>query len=155
MPVNLELQPPISFILKQTGAFRHALENLLPLWRRFEPTMDEIVEEQFDSHGHGAWPGLAESTLQQKAAHGFPLDPLIRTGTLKGSFEALAMGAEEFIYGTNVEYAHWHQDGGYVSGRPPQRQVIPEPLPAEPRRKLEKAVVDYVNDAARRTFGSI
>jgi phage gpG-like protein len=155
MPVSLQLEPPIGFILRQTGAFRMALENLLPLWRKFEPTMEKIVEEQFDSQGHGAWPGLAESTIEQKAAHGYPLDPLVRTGALKDSFHALAMGAQQFVFGTEVPYAHWHQTGGYVAGRPPKRQEIPDPLPADERRKLEKDVVNYVNEAAARTFGAI
>lgn len=155
MSVGIELRPPVGFILKQTGKFRRSLEDLLPLWARFNDTMDEIVQEQFSSHGHGAWPPLAESTLQQKGAHGFSSEPLVRTGTLLDSFHALTMAPQQFIYGTDVEYAHWHQDGGYVAGRPPQRQEIPDPIPAGQRQKLEQQTIRYVDEAAARTFGAI
>lgn len=150
MPVEVRLEPPVSFILKQTGAFRHHLEDLVPLWELFEHTMDEITAEQFDTQGHGAWPGLAESTIQEKSAKGFPLDPLIRTGTLRDSFESLAKGPQSFIYGTNVGYAGYHQDG---TPRMPQRKVID--IRTEDRQKLERDMVLYVNAAAAETFGRI
>jgi phage gpG-like protein len=153
MPVEIQLEPPVGFILRQAAAFRRSLENLIPLWERFSDTLDEIEQEQFATHGHGAWPPLAESTIEQKSKHGFSLDPLIRTGTLEGSFHALTFGPVEFSYGTDVEYAHWHQDGGYVAGRPPQRKVID--LTTDDRRKLERDVVRYVDEAAARTFGRI
>lgn len=153
MAVEMRLEPPVSFILRQSGRFRHELENLVPLWMRFESVLDQIEEEQFDTHGHGAWPGLAESTLEQKSRHGYPLDPLVRTGALKESFHALALGAQQFVYGTDVPYAHWHQDGGYVAGRPPQRKVID--ITVDQRRRLEVEMVGYVNVAAAETFGRI
>ena len=150
MPVDIKLSPPVSFILRQSGAFRHDLENLMPLWDKFDNVLHEMTEEQFDSHGHGAWPGLAESTIQQKSAHGFPLDPLIRTGSLKDSFDPLAEGPQTFIWGSEVDYAGYHQEG---TPRMPQRKVID--VRTEDRRRLEQAMVQYVNDSAARTWGRI
>jgi phage gpG-like protein len=150
MPVDVKLEPPISFIQRQAGAFRQDLENLVPLWDKFDDTLHEITEEQFSSHGHGAWPGLAESTIAQKSAHGFPLDPLIRTGSLKDSFDPLSKGPQSFIWGSEVEYAGYHQDG---TPRMPQRKVID--IRVEDRRRLEQDQVRYVNESAARTFGRI
>src|SRR5690242_17119804 len=83
--IRMELEPPISFILRQTGAFRDALLDLEVLWDLFKPIMESIEEQQFSSSGEGAWPGLADSTLAQKEKGGWPSDPLVRTGDLKAS----------------------------------------------------------------------
>jgi len=37
----------------------------------------------------------------------------------------------------------------------PQRQVIPDPYRVEDRRKVEAAMVTYINRAAKLTFGRI
>ena len=153
--ITLTLVPPIEFILKQSGEFRHALDDLLPLWELFEPIMEEIETEQFDTEGHGSWPALAESTLRQKEGGAI----LVRTGELKASLTGAGAASTKtpktMTWGTDVAYAHFHQTGGYVAGRPPQRQVIPDPFPPEDRQKLEAAMVTYVNLAARATFGRI
>lgn len=157
--VEIVLQPPIEFILRQTGRFKAALLDFSDLWERFKPVMGEIEQEQFSTRGHGAWPPLAPSTLEQKARRGWPLDPLVRTTELRESLtdpnRAMHISGQEAWYGTDVEYAHWHQTGGYVAGRPPQRQVIPDPLPVDSRRKLETAMVSWINEIAARTFGRI
>jgi hypothetical protein len=154
--VTIELRPPVAFILKQSGAFRLALEDLQPLWELFKPVMGQLEQELFDSQDDGAWPPLADSTLRQKAAAGYPPDPLVRTGDLMDSLVdpnrgALAEGPQEMTYGTEVEYAHWHQDGGSIPGRPPQRPIID--LKVEGRRRLEQAMVIWLNEVSRLTWG--
>jgi phage gpG-like protein len=149
--VEITLQPPLGFILRQSGAFRRKLEDLIPLWRRFDAVLHQIEAEQFASEGHGQWPPLAASTLRQKARRGFPATPMIRTGRLIGSFDPMSMSAQAFTWGTEVEYAHWHQDGGYVPGRPPQRKLID--IDTTARRRLEQEMVGYLNDAAAETWG--
>jgi phage gpG-like protein len=149
--VDVTIEPPISFIMRQSGAFRRKLADLIPLWRRFDPVLSQIEAEQFASDGHGAWPPLAASTLRQKARHGFPSSPLIRTGRLIGSFHTMSMSAQSFAWGTDVEYAHWHDDGGYVPGRPPQRKLID--IDTTARRRLEQETIGYLNDAAAETWG--
>jgi len=153
--VQIKVEPPIEFILKQTGAFRRALFDFSSLWERFKPIMGEIEAEQFASSGRGAWPPLAESTVARKG-HG---EILVDTGALKASLldpnEAMHIAGMSAWYGTEVEYAHWHQTGGTIAGRPPQRQVIPDPLPVDVRRRLETVQVAWINEIAARTVGRI
>ena len=154
--VDIQLEPPLSFILSQTGAFKAALLDLQVLWDLFKPIMAEIEEQQFDTQGEGAWPGLAESTLAEKSAGGWPSDPLVRTGNLKESLvdpgRAAETGPMQMTWGSDVPYAIFHQTG---TSKMPQRQVISDPFRVEDRRKLEVAMVTYVNTAARETFGRI
>jgi phage gpG-like protein len=145
--VTMQLVPPLSFILRQTGAFRAALMDLEPLWQMFRPIMEQIEQEQFATEGHGEWPPLAESTLRQKSGG----EMLVQTGELKGSF-SLTSSPKQAAWGTDVFYATFHQEG---TEKMPMRQVIPDPFRAEDRRKLEVAMVSYINAAARSTFGRI
>lgn len=152
--VHVELKPPVAFILQQSGAFRRALANLEPLWDRFKPILGEIEAEQFSSQGHGAWPGLAASTLAQKAAHGYPADPLVRTGDLRESLvnpgRAAQSSGDTLIYASDVDYAGYHQDG---TSKMPQRKVID--LRTDDRRRLEQETVAWIDEVARDTWGRI
>lgn len=162
MAVEMVFRPPLDFIVRQQGAFRRALEDLSGLWRRFLPILEAMELDWFTSQGQGAWPPLAESTLRQKAARGYSLQPLITDGrpsslqaTLTDPNRAATIEPEMLIWGTGVPYAHFHQDGGSVEGRPPQRQVIPDPLPLVHRRQLEAATVSWINEAAALAFGGL
>lgn len=154
--ISVQLEPPLEFIMRQTGAFRAALLDLQALWELFKPVMSEIEGEQFSSQGQGAWPGLAESTISEKSQGGWPLDPLVRTGNLRESLidpgRAAETGPQQMTWGSDVPYAAFHQTG---TSKMPQRQVIADPFRVEDRRKLEVAMVTYVNTAARATFGRI
>lgn len=162
MTVRMEFQPPLAFIERQQGDFRRRLQNLLPLWQRFIPIISRLERAWFESHGAGAWPELAESTLERKRAHGFSLEPL-RTDDRQGSLYdtlvdpqlAADVGERQLVWSTGVPYAGFHQDGGSVPGRPPQRQVIPDPLPVEYRRQLEQATVSWINEQAAAAYGSV
>jgi phage gpG-like protein len=150
--VSIKLHPPIEFILRQHGEFSRRLQHLQPLWDKFGEIMAEVEEEQWATGGHGAWPALAETSDPGPALmvqSGALLDSLTDPGS---ALRAQSMSAE---YGTRIEYAHYHQVGGYIPGRPPQRQVIPDPFPAEARQKLERAMVTFLNDVAADTFGRI
>lgn len=156
--VHLVLRPPVEFILRQSGAFRRALGNLGPLWDRFAETMAEIEAERFDSEGYGDWPPLAEATLRDRARKGFGSGPILqRTRTLRDSLvdpaRAAQMTPRTMTWGTDVDYAHFHQDGGSIAGRPPQRTVLE--IRTEDRRKLETQMVAWINDVAARTWGRI
>jgi hypothetical protein len=59
----------------------------------------------------------------------------------------------QMSWGTGVEYAHWHQDGGSIPGRPPQRKVLD--VRAEDRQKLERVMVTWINLVAAETMGRI
>jgi len=152
--VSLTLRPPIEFIQRQSGAFRRHLRNLEPLWDRFKPIMSEIESKRFDEEGPG-WAALKESTIRQKAAAGYPLDILIRTGDLRDSLveegRAAKTSAMQMEWGSDVSYAGYHQDG---TPKMAQRKVI-EIEDVEGRRKLERAMVGWINQVARETFGRI
>ena len=152
--VSIKLHPPLSFIHSQARAFRRELENLSPLWDRFSDELVEIDQERFDTRGYGEWPALAASTLAQKAAHGFPLDPMIRTRALIESLtnegQAATKGPKQFIWGTSVEYAAYHQAG---TDRMPQRKVLE--IRTEDRRRLEHEMVSWLNESAAKTWGRI
>lgn len=154
--VSIQIEPPLEFIIKQSGEFQAALLDLEPLWELVKPVAASVEEDQFSSQGQGAWPGLAESTIARKEAGGWPADPLVRTGDLRASLvdpgRAADAGPRSMTYGTNVDYALFHQEG---TSRMPQRQLIPDPYRVEDRRKIESAMVAYVNAAARLTFGRI
>jgi hypothetical protein len=154
--VTMHMEPPADFILRQTGLFQKALLDLEPLWKEIEPVMAAIEERQFDTQGDGQWPALADSTIAEKERLGFPNDPLIRSGDLKESLVnpdlAMRTGVMRAEWASDIPYAGYHQDG---TVKMPQRQVIPDPLKVDDRRKLEAAMVTYINIAARETFGRI
>lgn len=157
--VEMRLEPPLDFVLKQSGAFRRQLEHFeLWLWPRFKDAMSDIERDQFASQGHGAWPELAESTLERKRndPSAISLDPLIRTGDLRESLVNPARAAETgpgfLAWRSDVPYAGHHQDPE-VPGRPPQRKVID--LRIEDRRRLEREMVTGLNLVAARTWGRV
>jgi phage gpG-like protein len=152
--VDILLEPPIEFILRQTGRFRLALLDFTGLWELFKPVMADIEQQQFDTQGHGSWPPLAESTLRYKTGTMMrETDALYNS--LVNADQAMHIEGPSAWYGTDVEYAHWHQTGGTIPGRPPIRQVIPDPLPVDARQKLETAQIVWINAVAAETFGRI
>lgn len=156
--VRMMLDPPVAFILRQSGSFRRNLLNLTPLWDRFKTVMSDIERERFDSEGHGDWPALAQSTIEQRIAAGFGAGPILqRTRTLADSLidpnRAASTTPRTMTYGTDVAYAHFHQEGGTIAGRPPQRVILD--LRVEDRRRLEREQVRWINDVAARTWGRI
>lgn len=156
--VEIVLRPPLEFILRQSGAFRRALLVLTPLWERFEREMSAIEAERFDSEGYGEWPPLAESTIRDRARRGFAAGPILqRTRNLRDSLVDPARASRTtprtMTWGTDVDYAIFHQDGGSIPGRPPQRTVLD--LRVQDRRRLETQMVSWVNEIAARTWGRI
>jgi len=156
--VSLVLQPPLEFILRQSGAFRRSLLNLGPLWARFKSEMSAIEEERFSSEGYGEWDPLADSTLRQRARLGFGPGPILqRTRNLMDSLvdpaRAAQTSARTMSWGTDVSYAGFHQDGGSIAGRPPQRVILE--VRAEDRRRLETQMVSWINEVAARTWGRV
>lgn len=154
--VTIMLDPPLEFILRQTGAFRAALEDFGPLWDKLSDVMEKVEQDQFDSEGHGQWATLADSTLAEKQRLGFPEQILVRTGDLKDSLTDPGRAASKqpfsMTWGTDVPYAIYHQLG---TEKMPERQVIPDPFPVEDRRKLEVAMVTWINEMSALTWDRI
>jgi hypothetical protein len=133
---------------------------MTPLWLDYADVLTRYEMEMFATAGRGAWPPLAPSTLAWKAAHGYPPDPLIRTGDLMESLTDPARAAhvgqgrtslgtftrQAFSWGTDVEYAHFHQDG---EGSNPKRELIQWPLPPDVDAELEAANERYIEGVLR------
>lgn len=154
--VSLVINPPVEFILKQSGAFQRALVTEMDaMYEMFKPVLGEMEAEQWASNGHGEWPPLAPSTVARKGHSTI----LVDTGALRASLvdpgSAMRIMGVDAEYGTNIGYAFYHQDGGYVAGRPPQRQVIPDPIDVSIRRQLETLMVRWIDLLAAKTWGRI
>jgi hypothetical protein len=133
------------------------LGDMEDLWAKYAEVMSAGEAEWFASNGEGAWPPLAHDTVREKERGGWPPETLVRTGALvesltdPGQAMSVSQGrstlgtftSSEMVWGTSVaddrgrEYAHYHQhteEGSMIDhdygGRPPLRQVIPQPLPA-------------------------
>lgn len=154
------------------------LEDMQGLWDRYASIMSETEAEWFASEGEGSWPPLAASTARYKLRHGWPPETLIRRGVLVESLvdplQAMEVSQgrstlgtftrKAMTWGTDArddrgrEYAHYHQNVDPVTGepagyppRPPERQVIPWPLPLQTRAKMQAADEDWVAEAIRRS----
>jgi phage gpG-like protein len=159
--VELTLSPPLEFIKEQTGAFRARLLEMSGLWEKFAGVMESTERARFGTAGFGEWPPLAWSTLKEKVRLGFPLDPLIRTGDLERSLtdreQAMRILPQRMTWGTDIPYAKYHQgfrnDAGEPTdpGRPPVRK--PLDLRVEDRRRLESAMIQWINEIAAETIG--
>lgn len=150
--VDIVFQPPLSFIQRQSGAFGRKLRNLEDLWDRFSPLMEELEMEVWSTEGFGEWDPLLESTWAKKTTS----QAMYESGDLFFSLteedEARDSGPQHMAWGSVVEYAQYHQEGTEFM---PAREVIPDPFPVEWRRRFEEAQVEYVNAAARETWGLI
>ena len=78
--------------------------------RRLAPVFSRSGEERFSSDGFGKWPPLAESTKRRHGNHQI----LRLTGRLEASLtslDATDVRGEGVSYGTDVDYAVFHQEG--------------------------------------------
>lgn len=106
--------------------------NFAPVFELARETLAAANAANFTAAGlpSGGWAPLSPVTAAWKAEHGFPPNPLIRTGDLMASLSTLRgspneIGTHSATFGTNVEYAKFHQ---YGTRRMPKRQVIFEPF---------------------------
>jgi phage gpG-like protein len=78
---------------------------------------------------HEMWAPLAESTIADKAHHGFPTPkPLLRTGELRDSIEYVVHGHQGAV-GTNLEYAPYLEFG--TSRIPPRSFLVSSAIASE------------------------
>jgi hypothetical protein len=72
-------------------------------------------------HEHDGWPPLADSTIEEKAAKGYPVPaPLLREGTLRDSIEMRVEG-QEMTVGSDEPVALYQEMG---TSRIPPRPFI-------------------------------
>lgn len=79
----------------------------------------------------GGWAPLQPETAAWKVKHGYPVAPLIGSGELFRSVAMMSgppneMRPKSMTYGTNVDYAKFHQYGA-PRAHLPKRQIIFEP----------------------------
>lgn len=148
-------------------AFRALVERVAEMRKRAQdvsPAWDALLtwfsEQNFEQWlGRGAryrkpWAPLAESTLQDKFARGYPLDPLIRTGELARSLTSRPLSREhitprEVSAGTDVSYAKYHQFG---TKHMPQRILFsPEQIRRE--QAATSAVANWILKGERKVGG--
>jgi phage gpG-like protein len=108
---------------------------------------EDRVDKQFSSEGSAMgtpWEPLADSTLAQKAAGGYPPDILIRTGALRASFKGGSDHVSDIRrdggeWGTTDPKALFHQHG---TSRMPARPVfkLDEPARREAMRTLQRHI---------------
>jgi len=159
--VSLTLRPPLQFIEAQLGEFRARLLDMSGLWERFADVMEGTERARFATSGFGEWPPLAEKTIQYKYRHGFPLFPLIRTDALWASLtereQAMRIMPQRMTWGTDIPYAKYHQGFQDEAGTPtdPGRPPVRKPLDLRvgDRRRLEAAMVAWINEIAAETIG--
>jgi hypothetical protein len=91
-----------------------AADDPRPFWRKLQ---DEIAKEErhwFETSGHGAWPPLADSTRERKAALGLNSRTMVATGALVRSLTVGHQGKSRRVgktimhFGTSVYYANMH-----------------------------------------------
>lgn len=116
-----------------TYAGYRARDMRIPLSRVLLEVVLPGVEEQFESEGgrSGGWKPLDDKYLGDKINDGFPPDILIRTGEMRRKFLGLDGGPKPWrITHDTLDYfvddpkATLHQQGGWVAGRPPQREIV-------------------------------
>ncbi len=106
---------------------KHMLNDLSPLWDIVEKELEALMHEEEANQGGvggiGGWAPLAQSTIDRYGDH--PI--LYLTGRM---FESLMQETADTIYepgptmmvwGTSVEYAHFHQEG---TDRMPARPIF-------------------------------
>lgn len=100
-----------------------------PAWLAIMEDFEDEMTQQFDTegaHASGGWPQLAAATVAYKASHN--LDPRILHATLRlresltesSGEDAIRMVDPSFmVFGSDVEYGEYHQQGRGVPVRKP------------------------------------
>jgi phage gpG-like protein len=130
--------------------FADNVEDARPAFSRIMRLLEEAAREQFATEGSAGgepWAPLAESTLRSKPPgkgilenSGRLLNSLV-AGGVAGSGDAVRfLGTQELRWGTNVEYAAFHQHG---TSRMPRRRVVklPELVKRQAVRELQKVAM--------------
>lgn len=121
------------FSLLGFAAELHAIEHDL------EATGPKIIEQACKivqkkakaaiGKDHEMWAPLAESTIADKQAHGFPTPkPLLRTGQLRDSIEYVVHGTEGAV-GSDLDIAFWQELG--TSRIPPRSFLVSSAISSE------------------------
>ena len=144
MTIEVDFEP----LYRTLRELRERADDVSPAWQKWG---DEIVLEeaqQFALLGvrfGSAWAALSPKYARWKALH-YPGKPIMRlTDRLMDSLTKRPMGVERVSsksaeFGTDVPYAHWHQDG---TSKMPKREIMAETsvLAAHAKRLITRHIV--------------
>jgi phage gpG-like protein len=106
---EIEGEKQVSRRLERVG---DEVQNWYPAFRDIGEDLTGFFSgEVFDTQGAvfgEPWQPLSESTKRQKAKKGYPMTPLIRTGTMRKSFKSTATPKWVQVYNT-TDYFKYHQ----------------------------------------------
>ena len=125
--------------------FRRNLRVLQPLWTTIRQRFIVArIREIFDTDGFGTWPPTQRSNpiLRDTRA-------LYRSYTSEGGNNINEVTPEEFIWGSDLDYASIHEEG---QGRIPPRPVIALLLDNESDNEVELIADNWVSKLVRRFF---
>lgn len=80
----------------------------------------ETFDKEGERRGHPRWAPLNPIYSMYKASRGRSTKPLILTGHLRGSGKVLRETSDSLVFGTQVPYAGYHQEGDGV----PEREFL-------------------------------
>jgi phage gpG-like protein len=128
---------------------RMRVENAKPAFDAIGDLLAEAETKQFETegdYGSGGWAALSPKYAAWKAKH-YPGKPILEaTGALRGSLTSRPFGVEEVsatraVFGTDIEYAAYHQTGTEkMPARPPMQ------LPEAERQKWIRLFQNYIVD---------
>jgi phage virion morphogenesis protein len=130
------------------------LRNPIGLWPKVGSFIAMVERKQFATQGAylgKPWKPLKPEYLQWKIKHGYSKRILVRTGAMRASLTSRPMEEERYkkysaTFGTNVDYAKYHQYGTrYMARRP---MFTKNPLI---KRGVKGIVKDYFLHGASRT----
>lgn len=116
------------------------------------PAIDDQLETE-GGHGLSPWEPLSSEYERRKIADGYGDKPILeRDGSMRKALlskRAFRISRQELDFdpqyaNPNVDYAGWHQGGGYVPGRPPQRTIID--LTVEDEEEIEMIFYDWLDE---------
>lgn len=120
-------QPFDSFLRDLLRAADH-VQDYRPAFHLIADDFRDLVDEQFTTFGHGAWPDLSPryEEWKRRVRPGRPI--MVFDGTLRKQLTVPGGGgveeynAKSMLLGTGLPYAEAHQRG---QGHMPRRQLIP------------------------------
>lgn len=155
--IDITINIEASDLLAVLRNLEMAGHNMSPAFRTIATELVSQTEDAFGSGGPG-WPGLAESTIEQRAKRGHWPGPILQvSGQLAASVDS-AYGAHFAQVGAAKVYAAIQQLGG-EAGRGHRSVLPPRPyLPVDESGSLkpeaEEAVLDSVLDHLARSAHS-
>jgi phage gpG-like protein len=106
---------------------------------------------RFASSGLGAWPALADSTLERKQRGGYPSQTLVRSGDLARSLTSTRAPDQiderdpaALRFGTTLPYAGYHDTG---TGGEKKRELVE--LTAAEHDEISRLVSDYIANGGK------